>query len=433
MNEFRKNVRPNYNDGDAAKAVNGNSKGKPDLKTSPFLVLFDYGKNAEGYWNYNRMVLQLEDTVDVMDALFSLKADGSESQRHMTIVPKTVEPNSLVRMFDYCDLFDNSCGHDKKRPDGLDITGLRKGPTDAARKMRDSKIEKEEGYLGPFNPPNKLKVGDVQHMVFSESDEGPAFWSKADRENKHDVFEGYEMVPKKTADLREELESKGVNSQGTVEVIKQRCREAEIQLEKRQPKVVKKGYVGKAKGVFQILYERGWIDPANIDKYSMNGPLNKETQLREDQYSLNYLIRKCEDFVHEKTLLQHHGEALGCIIDRSPKCTPEIAGDGIEFDWAMCKLWYRALPIEEKQDKKKFIKNVKRALSTEVIDIDRTRKFSQRARKNMVGYYKLFKDNTSATPSELKKFKVEQKRHTCVADEVHGSITNELRKLQCGK
>ena len=91
------------------------------------------------------------------------------------------------------------------------------------------------------------------------------------------------------------------------------------------------------------------------------------------------------------------------------------------------------MPNKGKQDKKKFIKNVKRALSTEVIDIDRTRKFSQRARKNMVGYYKLFCDNTSATPTELKKFKVERKRHTCVADEVHGSITNELRKLQCGK
>ena len=60
--------------------------------------------------------------------------------------------------------------------------------------------------------------------------------------------------------------------------------------------------------------------------------------------SLNHLIRKCEDFVHEKTLHQYYGEELGSIMDRSLKCTPEIAGDGIEFDWAMAKLWYRKQP-----------------------------------------------------------------------------------------
>ena len=27
------------------------------------------------------------------------------------------------------------------------------------------------------------------------------------------------------------------------------------------PRVLKKGYVGKTKGVFQILFERGFIDP----------------------------------------------------------------------------------------------------------------------------------------------------------------------------
>jgi hypothetical protein len=31
-------------------------------KKSPFLVLFEYGENKEGYWNYNKMVLQLAGT-----------------------------------------------------------------------------------------------------------------------------------------------------------------------------------------------------------------------------------------------------------------------------------------------------------------------------------------------------------------------------------
>ena len=36
---------------------------------SPFLVLFEYGENREGYWAYNNMVLQFEDAVDVLQVM----------------------------------------------------------------------------------------------------------------------------------------------------------------------------------------------------------------------------------------------------------------------------------------------------------------------------------------------------------------------------
>ena len=51
------------------------------------------------------------------------------------------------------------------------------------------------------------------------------------------------------------------------------------------------------------------------------------------EISLSHYIRQCEDFFHEKTLLQYYGKALGSIVEHFPKCIPEIAGDGIEFDW----------------------------------------------------------------------------------------------------
>ena len=71
------------------------------------------------------------------------------------------------------------------------------------------------------------------------------------------------------------------------------------------------------------------------------------------EISLSHLILQCEDFVYAKTLLQYYGEALGSIMACSPKCTLEIAGDGIEFDWVMTKLWYRKQPwkLERKNDK----------------------------------------------------------------------------------
>jgi hypothetical protein len=79
--------------------VHGTATVKPDLKSTPFLVIFDYGKNAEGYWTYDCMVLQLEDCHDVLDALYSEQYTEEPCQQHMTIIPNT--RTCLVRKFDY--------------------------------------------------------------------------------------------------------------------------------------------------------------------------------------------------------------------------------------------------------------------------------------------------------------------------------------------
>ena len=60
------------------------------------------------------------------------------------------------------------------------------------------------------------------------------------------------------------------------------------------------------------------------------------------------------DFMNEITLLQHHGIKMGVIIDRSPKCHPELAGKGIEYDWGLSKLHYRRNPQKYKRSKEKF-------------------------------------------------------------------------------
>ena len=52
-------------------------------------------------------------------------------------------------------------------------------------KMRDSKIEKIT-YLGLYNHPHKLKVGEVQHMTYTATDIGPYHLSKEMKEElKH--------------------------------------------------------------------------------------------------------------------------------------------------------------------------------------------------------------------------------------------------------
>jgi len=183
--------------------------------------------------------------------------------------------------------------------------------------------------------------------------------------------------------------------------------------------------MGRSKGCFQILWERGFID---LNKeYSMDGIKDEEGEI-DKSTSLNYLMSQCFDFVNEKTMLQHVGEGLGCIIDRSPKCTPEVAGDGIEYDWAMAKLWYRKQDLNKKKGKQKFAELVKRAVSSEVITMERTRAFSRRARLNLLSYHLLEKDGKSATPLDVKKFKKEQKTHRNIVDEDCGFVAKLLRK-----
>jgi hypothetical protein len=43
---------------------------KAPLTTSPFLREFKFGQNADGYWTYQHMVLQLEDCVDVLNVKY---------------------------------------------------------------------------------------------------------------------------------------------------------------------------------------------------------------------------------------------------------------------------------------------------------------------------------------------------------------------------
>jgi hypothetical protein len=97
------------------------------------------------------------------------------------------------------------------------------------------------------------------------------------------------------------------------------------------------------------------------------------------------LMSLLTDFINEETLLQCHGRLLGVKVERTPKCHPEIAGEGIEHDWGCAKGVYRRPPIFEKRTKKRFGESVQKAMdSTAVLTIERRRLFSKRARECML-------------------------------------------------
>jgi hypothetical protein len=92
----------------------------------------------------------------------------------------------LYPEYDCMFLFYHSCGHDRKRPDGLCVSSTRKEFGGKQTVMRDSKMEPEE-YLRQFG--GLLSVGTSQRMYFVPSDAGPYWMTDAEKHsNRKDVW-----------------------------------------------------------------------------------------------------------------------------------------------------------------------------------------------------------------------------------------------------
>ncbi len=87
----------------------------------------------------------------------------------------------------------------------------------------------------------------------------------------------------------------------------------------------------------------------------------------EEGRSLRQLIQECYDFEHEHTLMQYVGAQLGVVINRTPKCHCEMAGEGIEYSLGIGKNSYRRLAIADKKTKEKFRESVKMCLRKEYV------------------------------------------------------------------
>jgi hypothetical protein len=97
---------------------------KKDLCKSPFIRYLEIGVTNEDWWDYNQMVLQLEDCVDCLKTLYPA--------------------------INFIFLFDHSSGHAKKRIGGLDASAMNKGFGGVQPLMRATIMEAKDGYLGPF-------------------------------------------------------------------------------------------------------------------------------------------------------------------------------------------------------------------------------------------------------------------------------------------
>jgi hypothetical protein len=90
--------------------------------------------------------------------------------------------------YEFAFLFDHSSGHAKKRSCGLDVRSMNKGF--GGERLRNSKIEEHDGYLGPFhNPlnPRMIAVGQEQTFCYTSPEDivnGPFYLTDGERQSK---------------------------------------------------------------------------------------------------------------------------------------------------------------------------------------------------------------------------------------------------------
>lgn len=298
----------------AFRSVNG----RPALKDTPGTRFLEYGKNKDGYWNYDMFAEQCVDVMDCFEVLY---------------------PGWQLVME-----VDHSSGHAKYREDGLHVGNMNvKWGGVKGGEMRDTKVT--AACLGP-NPATvvwigkrydcKLKPGDVQHATFQAGDPPPFYDLDAEPKSK-----------KRGRKVKGPSVGKGKNTWVSEPTI---------------------GYEGKPKGIRQMLWERG------LWEGGMTGRADPKTG--KNCYTV---LGSCPDFRAEKSALQHVVESRGHILIMSPKCHPELAGVGVEYSWGKSKLEFRRKINDE--DPKHLKENVLKALSTDgILTLERVRRFARRTR-----------------------------------------------------
>lgn len=373
INRIRARDRPTYHDKYAADEVHGHDKKRlfetEDDVQNALCVRFEHGKHREGYWNNAHMTIQTEDAIDIIQGLFP----GHDIQLH----------------------YDQSSGHTKKRHFGLNTEVMIKSWGGSTPEMRDSRMT--SNCLGPFDHAQKLKIGEIQCMKFKETDIGPWELSQDERlQQKYDCPTG----EKKTETKRKKQLMRELNktNRGTkIEQLKEEAIERGISLT-YQVDEIKKGWCGASKGMLQVLYERGWIDPSKPASYykaaipkswrDEDGNLKVENTERAKTTVLPVMLRDCEDFATEITAMEDlcnnlSTRSCNVTILFTPKYHCELAGCGIELAWGFQKRYYRR-KISMREKKSDFKGCVDRCLS--VVSKDHCFRFMNRVRRYAEAY-----------------------------------------------
>ena len=273
VNHERRGANKTYIDKQAAIEILKSTQ-KPLLTESPLVKYLYIGANNEGYWNSFHMSLQFEDVVDCLQVLY---------------------PN-----FDFVFLFDHSQGHGRKRDGALSAMHMSRTYGGAQAIMRDSIITTTEGFLGPHSP--KLKCGDTQSMVFKPEDTGPWYLSNEQRvaQRKDRATGRSRRVERSKKLLMKALLDAGVelprHRNFTMKELQTFANRNGIDVFEDKLQIIP-GWEGKPKGLLQVLWERGFVAEATLEKYTLDGRKDAITGDIDLQFSLRHLMSECSDLL----------------------------------------------------------------------------------------------------------------------------------------
>ena len=295
--------------------------------------------------------------------------------------------------------FDWSSGHAKSREGGLLIANMNMNYGGArGKKLRDSVLTEDD-------------VGDAEAFMFEATDkEGKVSFYLKEPSNpddhakltKHDcrVYPGmtqeFSFSDKENNPLPpfNRLDAKYEDSPDLDKKGKQK-------VTKKGNKKVIKGHAGVAKGMAQILWERGLCKP------KMKLHLDSEHEDYPDLCA-STTLENCADFREETGAMETLILSQGHLCLFSSKGHPEIAGAGIEYDWGVSKKSYR----KENNHIAKFCERDVRP-SLKNIDLPMAYNTSRRARSYMAAYL----DDCSESQLLIEKFVKIHKCHRNILDQ----------------
>jgi hypothetical protein len=203
------------------------------------------------------------------------------------------------------------------------------------------------------------------------------------------------MKERTKAELIIDLQGKGISTKGKNKTeLVVLCTSNDIAISKEVQKM-REGWEGKPKGLFQVLWERGFIDPNKLKDYTLTGKKDAFGNV-DESFNLRSLMEMCDDFLKEEGMMECVGRKLGVEVMLTPKCHAEIAGEGVEYMWACSKGAYRNLALKEKKGKENLMMSVRKCLSDEVLSVARIRRFARRARQYLVAYHAVDSGQVSA-------------------------------------
>ena len=209
---------------------------------------------------------------------------------------------------DFLFLMDQSSGHGRMRDAALNANNMSIRFGGKQGMLRKTRLRD----IGPYQ--KILSIGNKQSMIFEDGDQGPFYLKLEDQVcRKYDQFKGRMKIIKKTKrQLMDELKTRefSIRKYYSREEIEKLAQKYKIDLTYGQKEIIE-GWVCKPKGLLQVIWERGWINTEELNKYSGDGKSCQKDEFgkvtkENKRFVLRTLMLKTLDFTREQSAMTYN-------------------------------------------------------------------------------------------------------------------------------